>query len=78
MLIGCDGANSVVADFLKLKPKKVFSSCAVRGITKYPNGHGFPFELVRSMRGTTLFGIVPIDENLVFWFVVHKWNTEGI
>ncbi|KAL5853983.1 hypothetical protein ACOSQ4_003785 [Xanthoceras sorbifolium] len=30
VLIGCDGANSGVADVLELKPKKVFSSCAFR------------------------------------------------
>ncbi|KAL5776026.1 hypothetical protein ACOSP7_008952 [Xanthoceras sorbifolium] len=76
VLIGCDGANSVVADFLELKPKKVFSSCAVRGYTNYPNGHGLLPELVRSIRGTTLSGTVPINDNLVFWFVVQKWNRK--
>ncbi|KAL5786827.1 hypothetical protein ACOSP7_003776 [Xanthoceras sorbifolium] len=60
VLIGCDGANSGVADVLELKPKKVFSSCA----------------LVRSIRGTTLSGTVPVNDNLVFWFVVQKWKPK--
>ncbi|THG04539.1 hypothetical protein TEA_028902 [Camellia sinensis var. sinensis] len=31
VFIGCDGANSVVADFLELKPPKAFPLSAVRG-----------------------------------------------
>ncbi|KAF3443215.1 hypothetical protein FNV43_RR12897 [Rhamnella rubrinervis] len=30
IVIGCDGAKSVVAEFLKLKPNKLFPKCAVR------------------------------------------------
>ncbi|CAL5353673.1 unnamed protein product [Camellia sinensis] len=46
VLIGCDGANSVVADFLELKPPKAFPLSAVRGLMKYPSGHAFAHEFV--------------------------------
>ncbi|KAF5730259.1 putative monooxygenase [Tripterygium wilfordii] len=72
VLIGCDGANSVVADFLELKPKKVFTSCAVRAFTEYPNGHGLAPEFVRLRKGQILSGRVPVDNKLVFWFVSHQ------
>ncbi|CAK7340073.1 unnamed protein product [Dovyalis caffra] len=73
VLIGCDGANSVVADFLELKQKKSFSSCSVRGFTNYPNGHGFAHEFVRIRRGNILSGRVPVDDKLVFWFIVPRF-----
>ncbi|KAH7834252.1 hypothetical protein Vadar_014194 [Vaccinium darrowii] len=69
ILIGCDGVNSVVADFLELKPTKEFVTCSVRGLTKYPNGHAFPHEFVRMRRNGVGIGRIPIDDKLVFWFV---------
>ncbi|XP_048230052.1 monooxygenase 1 [Ricinus communis] len=72
-LIGCDGANSVVSDFLELKPKKLFSLCAVRGFTHYPNGHGLAPELIRMVKGNVLCGRVPVDDNLVFWFIIQNF-----
>lgn len=76
ILIGCDGASSVVADFLKLKPKKAFASCAVRAFTDYPNGHGLPQEIVRMRNDHILCGTIPINDKLVFWFVVHRWDPK--
>ncbi|XP_050236584.1 monooxygenase 1-like isoform X2 [Mercurialis annua] len=76
-LIGCDGSNSIVADFLELKPKRIFALCAVRGFTNYPNGHGFAPDLTRMIKGEVLCGRVPVDENLVFWFIVQKFNYQG-
>lgn len=78
MLIGCDGANSVVADFLELKPKKLHPSSGVRGFTYYPNGHGYAPQLIRTRRGTTLSGVAPVNDNLLFWFVNHQWHPQGM
>lgn len=70
VLIGCDGAHSVVANFLKINPKKVFPKIGVRGLTYCPNGHGLPPALVRTHKGEMAFGTVPINENLVFWYLI--------
>ncbi|XP_059631050.1 monooxygenase 1-like [Cornus florida] len=75
VLIGCDGARSVVADFLGLKPAKIFTVWEVRGFTHYPNGHSFTHEFVRMRRGNILVGIVPINDETVFWFVVLQLNS---
>ncbi|KAF3445078.1 hypothetical protein FNV43_RR14771 [Rhamnella rubrinervis] len=69
IVIGCDGAKSVVAEFLKLKPNKLFPKCAVRVLTSYPNEHGFVPEFVRTYRGHVFCGRAPINENLVYWFL---------
>ncbi|KAJ0024864.1 hypothetical protein Pint_06904 [Pistacia integerrima] len=61
-------------NLLLLKPKKLHSSCAVRGFTYFPNGHGFAHELVRTRRDNSLFGIAPVTDNLAFWLVVHQWH----
>ncbi|KFK23454.1 hypothetical protein AALP_AAs48803U000100, partial [Arabis alpina] len=76
VLIGCDGANSVVSDYLQLKPKKAFACHAVRGFTNYPNGHGFPQELLRIKTGNVLVGRLALNDNQVFWFVVHMQDNN--
>ncbi|CAA7057584.1 unnamed protein product [Microthlaspi erraticum] len=76
VLIGCDGANSVVSDYLRLGPKKAFACRAVRGFTDYPNGHGFPKELLRMKVGNVLVGRLPLTDNHVFWFVVHMQDNH--
>ncbi|KAJ0085220.1 hypothetical protein Patl1_07452 [Pistacia atlantica] len=78
VLIGCDGANSVVADFLDLKPKKLHSSCGVRGFTYFPNGHGFAPEFVQTIRDNTMLGLAPVTDNLAFCFVNHQWHPQDL
>ncbi|KAF3440932.1 hypothetical protein FNV43_RR19218 [Rhamnella rubrinervis] len=78
VLIGCDGANSVVAQYLKLKPRKVFPKSGVRGLTNYPNGHGLSPEMIRVYKDDMVFGRSPINKNEVFWFLLlpgHPPNT---
>ncbi|XP_057469924.1 monooxygenase 1-like isoform X3 [Actinidia eriantha] len=76
VLIGCDGAKSVVADFLGIKPTKEFASSAVRGLTNHPNGHGFAHEFVRMRKNNILIGRIPIDDKIVYWFVGLRLTPE--
>lgn len=77
IVLGCDGANSVVADFLKLKAPKLLSACVVRGFTNYPSGHGLALEFIRQKKGQVLLGRAPVDDKLVFWFVVLPAYPKG-
>ena len=77
MLIGCDGANSGVANYIDLTPVRLGSTCAVRGLTIYPNGHGYAPEFLRARKDNHLVGRIPIDEKAVYWFVVIKWRQRG-
>ncbi|THG11828.1 hypothetical protein TEA_010946 [Camellia sinensis var. sinensis] len=77
VLIGCDGANSVVVDFLELKPPKAFPLSAVRGLTKYPSGHAFAHEFVRMRRNNIMVGRVPIDDKSVNWMVGQQTTPKG-
>nr|POE92142.1 fad-dependent urate hydroxylase [Quercus suber] len=78
VLIGCDGANSVVADFLGLKPLKFFSLSEVRGYTEYPSGHDFKNEYTQVRGDHSMIGRIPIDNKLVYWFVTHKANQKDV
>ncbi|KAI4324007.1 hypothetical protein L6164_023574 [Bauhinia variegata] len=70
VLIGCDGAHSVVADFIGLKPPSLFAIRALRGITSYPNGHEFPIEFLRIRGKKGILGMIPIDSKEVYWFLL--------
>ncbi|XP_075674462.1 monooxygenase 1-like [Castanea sativa] len=78
VLIGCDGANSVVAGFLGLKTVKFLSLSQVRGFTKYPSGHDFKNEIVQVIGGHSKIGRIPIDNKLVYWFATLKMNPKDV
>ncbi|CAI9114979.1 OLC1v1015810C2 [Oldenlandia corymbosa var. corymbosa] len=71
-VIGCDGSNSIVANFLGLKPPTLYSGGAIRGLTYYPKGHSFPplFRAVKRTKGDSItVSRIPIDTQFVYWFV---------
>ncbi|XP_057527059.1 monooxygenase 1-like isoform X1 [Amaranthus tricolor] len=74
VLIGCDGSNSVISNYIGLKPTRLFSRSAVRGLTVYPNGLKYAPEFLRLRKEKILIGRIPIDEKTVYWFVVLHWN----
>ncbi|XP_010252441.1 PREDICTED: uncharacterized protein LOC104594023 [Nelumbo nucifera] len=76
VVIGSDGANSVVAEFLGLKATKLFSYCAIRGFTNHPTGHGLNNEFIRTNREGILQGRIPVDDKLVCWFIGRQWTPE--
>lgn len=77
VVIGCDGVNSVVSEHLGLKPPKLLSTCSIIGFTNYPSGHGLNSESIRMRRGSVSVGRIPMDGQLVYWFVAQKWTPQG-
>ncbi|XP_074273737.1 monooxygenase 1-like isoform X2 [Silene latifolia] len=76
VVIGCDGANSMIANFIGLKPTRPFSRSAVRGLTVYPDGHGYNPEFSRIRKGKHLVGRIPIDDKTVYWFFVLQGTQQ--
>ncbi|MFS7951611.1 putative FAD-binding domain, FAD/NAD(P)-binding domain superfamily [Helianthus anomalus] len=68
VVIGCDGGKSIVANFLNLKPTKMFTASTIRGLTNYPHGHPFDLEFTKFKKDGILVGRIPIDNNMVYWF----------
>nr|XP_010930395.1 monooxygenase 1 [Elaeis guineensis] len=70
VVIGCDGSNSVISKSLGPGALNVLPNCVIRGLTNYPNGHNLETRFFRHLDvGYMSYGRIPIDDNLVHWFV---------
>lgn len=67
VVIGCDGVNSVVAQWLGL-PKPILSGrSATRGLAEYPGGHGFGPEILQFIGHGFRSGVLPCSDTSVYW-----------
>ncbi|KAI8022280.1 Monooxygenase 1 [Camellia lanceoleosa] len=71
VVIGCDGVNSTVAKFLGMKSTRLFSTCVVRGFTRYPSGHKFHNAFIVLSKGNVQLGRMSVNGKLVYWFVTR-------
>ncbi|KAI8005337.1 Monooxygenase 1 [Camellia lanceoleosa] len=78
VVIGCDGVNSVIANFIGSKPPNQSTMGGARGFTNYENGHGFSPEFVTINKGHVMLGRFPLDHNLVYWFVARPITPQDL
>ncbi|KAJ8769986.1 hypothetical protein K2173_009068 [Erythroxylum novogranatense] len=78
VVIGCDGANSIVAEYLGLKAPKLLSMCSTLGFTNYPDGHGLDNESIIIRKGGVSVGRIPMDDKLVYWFVAREQAPKDL
>lgn len=78
VVIGCDGVNSVIVNYLGLKLPKQSPITNVRAFTNYPNGHGLEPEFVTISKGNLLLGRIPIDDKLVYWFLARRETPQDL
>lgn len=71
VLIGCDGANSVVAKYLGLRAPLQLPRLIILGFTSYPQGHMFGTEFLRLEGDDFSLGQIPVTDNLVHFFVTR-------
>ncbi|XP_077246271.1 monooxygenase 2-like isoform X2 [Tasmannia lanceolata] len=76
VLIGCDGVNSVVAKWLGLQTPAFTSRWATRGITEFPDGHGFQPEFLQYFGDGYRSGFLPCDEKTIYWFVTYSPSPQ--
>ncbi|KAH0707884.1 hypothetical protein KY289_012960 [Solanum tuberosum] len=67
-LIGCDGVNSVVANWLGLQKSVYSERSAIRGFVEYPEKHGYQPKFHAYFGGGVRFGFLPSDEKSLYWF----------
>ncbi|KAG9443538.1 hypothetical protein H6P81_014878 [Aristolochia fimbriata] len=73
VLIGCDGAHSLVSEKLGFRPAKYAGLVAFRGLTTFAEPHGFPKEFYRFRTGKGSFvGRTPVDDHVVAWFLARQ------
>lgn len=77
VLIGCDGANSVVAKFLGLKPVRFLPLWAARGLTTFPEGHSFRNKFLNLVGKGMTFRLVPIDDKTIYFSAIQSRLPKG-
>ncbi|KAJ4957105.1 hypothetical protein NE237_013888 [Protea cynaroides] len=67
-LIGCDGVNSLVANWVGLEKPAFSGRWSIRGRAEYLGGHGLEPNFLQFYGNGFRFGLVPCDEKSVYWF----------
>ncbi|MCO5596814.1 hypothetical protein L7F22_050884 [Adiantum nelumboides] len=78
VLIGCDGAGSVVARWMNMEEPRFAGYAATRGMAVYPDGHNLSNKAKQIIGRGVRAGIAPIDEKRVYWFVVFNSSGERV
>jgi 2-polyprenyl-6-methoxyphenol hydroxylase-like FAD-dependent oxidoreductase len=71
VLVGCDGVYSVVGKWLGFKNPATTARLAIRGLTHFPEGHGFGKRFFQFYGDGVRSGFIPCDHNTVYWFLTH-------
>ncbi|KAK8476480.1 hypothetical protein V6N13_080664 [Hibiscus sabdariffa] len=78
VLIGCDGVNSVVANWLGLKKPAFTGRSAIRGNASFEGGagHGFGAKFKQFVGKGVRSGFLPYDDENVYWFFTWCPSTK--
>ncbi|XVF63327.1 hypothetical protein PTKIN_Ptkin09bG0079100 [Pterospermum kingtungense] len=76
IVIGCDGVNSIISNFLDINTPKLFSRCATRGFTYYERGHDFGDQFRIYNAANVQLGILPVTDNLIYWFLTRSLTPQ--
>ncbi|CAN6201516.1 unnamed protein product [Urochloa humidicola] len=77
VLIGCDGANSIVAQYLGLGSPLKLPRMVLLGLTSYSHGHPFGTQFLRFTGDGFAVGRLPVNGNLVHFFVTRTSPSTG-
>ncbi|KAG9448811.1 hypothetical protein H6P81_008776 [Aristolochia fimbriata] len=72
ILIGCEGWKSLVAEELGLGAAKVSPLVGLRGLTHYPQGHGYDREFLVIRHKDYYIGRTTSDDTTISWFLARK------
>ncbi|XP_057424145.1 monooxygenase 2-like [Lotus japonicus] len=77
VLIGCDGVNSMVAKWLGFKEASFTGRQAIRGCVELESNHGFDPMLKQFFGQGFRAGVVPCDQETIYWFFTWTPTTQG-
>ncbi|XP_012081816.2 monooxygenase 2 [Jatropha curcas] len=75
VLIGCDGVNSVVANWLGLKKPAFTGRSAIRGYAKFKGSHGYGPKFLQFFGNGIRSGLLPCDDTTIYWF--FTWTPSN-
>ncbi|WCJ39911.1 FAD/NAD(P)-binding oxidoreductase family protein [Euphorbia peplus] len=74
VLIGCDGVNSIIANWLGFKNPAYSGRAAIRGFAKFKQNHGFASMFMQFFGDGYRSGFLPCDDTTVYWFFTWTPN----
>lgn len=77
VLVGCDGARSVVASWMGRSEPQPVGQMAIRGMAEFENGHNFEPRVEQLIGQGVRAGLVPVSKTKVYWFVLFNINSSG-
>ncbi|KAJ3675150.1 hypothetical protein LUZ60_004192 [Juncus effusus] len=77
VVIGCDGVHSAVAQWLGLSQPINSGRSAVRGLSIFPEGHGFKQEVRVYLGRGIRAGFVPLHSKELYWFFIDDSSSLG-
>ncbi|XP_006836914.2 zeaxanthin epoxidase, chloroplastic [Amborella trichopoda] len=70
VVVGCEGVSSIIAKALGMEAPRIDSRIGIRGLTTYAgDGHNFENQNFLFRTDKIVFGRLPINHNLVYWFM---------
>lgn len=72
VLVGCDGARSVVASWMGRPEPQSVGQTAIRGLSDFESNHSFKPRVEQIIGQGVRAGLVPVTKNKVYWFVVFN------
>ncbi|KAK9167163.1 hypothetical protein Scep_002354 [Stephania cephalantha] len=75
VLIGCDGAHSVVASWLGLRKPVYSGRSAFRGLGVMPQGHGLNNESHIFLQDGYRVGVGPLNDQQAHWFIIYNCSS---
>lgn len=75
VLVGCDGARSVVAQWMGLSEPRAVGQTAIRGLAEFNSGHQFQSRVEQIIGQGVRAGLVPVTQYKVYWFIL--FNTTA-
>ncbi|XP_059458513.1 monooxygenase 2-like isoform X2 [Corylus avellana] len=76
VLVGSDGVNSVVANWLGFKKPAFAGRYAIRGSVDFKRSHGFEPKFMQFFGKGIRSGAIPIDDTTIYWFITWTPSTR--
>ncbi|KAH1032254.1 hypothetical protein J1N35_044428 [Gossypium stocksii] len=78
IVIGCDGVNSIISNFVGVNSPKLFSRCSTRGFTYCEGGHSFGDKFRLYSSNDVTLGQLPVTDKLVYWFLTRVLTSQDL
>ena len=77
VLIGCDGINSIVAEWLGFKKAAFSGRSAIRGWNTLTNNHDLESKFMQFFGKGFRMPIIPCDDKTVYWAFTWSPTAQG-